>query len=66
MARNITSMQCAMAFGKFLTVHEGVSFSGGSTEEEYDSVRCGTMTWVFPLVPKVPDSRRGFLKKTQR
>ena len=59
-------MQCAIAFGKFLTVQEGVSFSGGSWEDEYDSVRCGMMTWVLPFVPSVPDSSKGFSKKTQR
>jgi len=49
-----------MAFGKFLTVQEGIDFSGGSWEEEYDSVKNGTTTWVFALVPRVPDSNRGF------
>lgn len=24
------------------------------------------MTWVLPFVPRVPDSSKGFLKKTQR
>ena len=50
-----------MALGKFLTVHEGMDFSGGSLEEEYDSVRNGTTTWVFALVPRVPDSQQRFL-----
>ena len=37
-----------------------------SFEDEYDSVRCGMMTWVLPFVPSVPDSSSGFSKKTQR
>jgi hypothetical protein len=56
----LTWMVCSMAFGKFLTVQEGIDFSGGSCEDEYDSVRNGTTTWVLALVPSVPDSSRGF------
>ena len=37
-------MVCSIAFGKFLTVHDGIDFSGGSCEEEYDSVKKGTTT----------------------
>jgi hypothetical protein len=33
-----------MALGKFLTVQDGMDFSGGSCEDEYDSVRKGTTT----------------------
>lgn len=50
-----------IALGKFLIVHEGVSFSGGSWDDAYDSVRWGTTTCVFPFVPSVPDSNKGFL-----
>ena len=49
-----------MALGKFLTVQEGIDFSGGSWEEEYDSVKNGTTTCVLAFVPKVPDSSKGF------
>jgi hypothetical protein len=56
-----TSIVWLMAFGKFLIVHEGVSFSGGSWDDAYDSVRWGTTTCVFPFVPRVPDSSKGFL-----
>jgi len=42
-------------------VQEGVSFSGGSCDEAYDSVRLGMTTCVFPFVPRVPDSSNGFL-----
>ena len=61
-----TSMVCEIALGKFFTVHTGNSFSGGSWDDAYDSVRCGTMTCVLPFVPRVPDSRSGFWKNTQR
>jgi hypothetical protein len=33
-----------MAFGKFLTVQDGIDFSGGSWDEEYDSVKNGMTT----------------------
>jgi len=33
---------------------------------EYDSVRCGTMTWTWPLAPIVPDSSSGFWFVTHR
>ena len=42
-------------------VQEGVSFSGGSCDEAYDSVKSGTITCEFPLVPRVPESSNGFL-----
>jgi len=48
------------------TVQLGVSFSGGSWDEPYDSVKCGTTTWTLPFVPRVPESMSGFWKKTQR
>lgn len=41
-------------------VQDGVSFSGGSCEDAYDSVKSGMITWVLPFVPSVPDSSRGF------
>ena len=62
----LTSIQCWMANGKFFTVHVGVSFSGGSCDDAYDSVKCGITTWVFPFVPRVPDSNKGFSKNTHR
>lgn len=55
-----TWIVCSIALGKFFTVHEGIDFSGGSCDEEYDSVRKGTTTCVFALVPNVPDSSNGF------
>lgn len=59
-------MVCAIAFGKFFTVQEGVCFSGGSCDDAYDSVKWGITTWVLPFVPNVPDSSKGFSYKTQR
>jgi hypothetical protein len=53
-------MVCSIALGKFFTVQDGIDFSGGSCEDEYDSVRNGTTTCVLALVPRVPDSRSGF------
>ena len=41
---SLTSIVWLIAFGKFLMVHEGVSFSGGSCDEAYDSVRSGITT----------------------
>lgn len=32
-------MVCSIMLGKFLIVHEGCDFSGGSCDDEYDSVR---------------------------
>lgn len=49
-----------MALGKFLSVHTGIDFSGGSCDDEYDSVRCGSTTCVLALVPSVPDSSSAF------
>ena len=37
-------MVCSMALGKFLRVHMGMDFSGGSRDDPYDSVRFGTTT----------------------
>lgn len=51
---------CSIAFGKFFTVQLGMDFSGGSCDDEYDSVRKGMTTWVLALVPRVPDSSSGF------
>lgn len=59
-AEALTWMVCSIALGKFFTVQDGIDFSGGSCEDEYDSVTNGTTTWVLALVPRVPDSRRGF------
>src|SRR6266576_6490250 len=56
-----TSIVWLIALGKFFMVQDGVSFSGGSCEDAYDSVKSGMMTCVLPFVPKVPDSSRGFL-----
>lgn len=58
--QGLTWMVCSIALGKFFTVHEGIDFSGGSWDDEYDSVIKGMTTWVLALVPRVPDSRRGF------
>ena len=33
-----------MALGKFFSVQIGIDFSGGSCDEEYDSVKCGITT----------------------
>ena len=33
-----------MAWGKFLSVQMGMDFSGGSCDDEYDSVRLGSTT----------------------
>lgn len=57
---------CSILLGKLRSVHIGNDCSGGSTEDEYDSVMPGKTTCVFPFVPSVPLSRRGFLKNTQR
>ena len=34
----LTCRVCSIAFGKFFRVHIGIDFSGGSCEDEYDSV----------------------------
>jgi hypothetical protein len=52
-------MVCSILLGKFLSVHMGMVFSGGSAEAEYDSVLWGKTTCVLALAPRVPDSRRG-------
>mmetsp|Transcript_14998 Transcript_14998/g.38941 ORF Transcript_14998/g.38941 Transcript_14998/m.38941 type:complete len:230 (+) Transcript_14998:974-1663(+) len=52
---------CSIWLGKFLSVHTGIERSGGSRLDAYDSVMLGTTTCTLPLVPRVPDSRSGFL-----
>lgn len=40
----LTCKVCSIAFGKFFRVHIGIDFSGGSCEDEYDSVTYGMTT----------------------
>jgi hypothetical protein len=37
-------MVCSILFGKWCSVHTGMLFSGGSRDDEYDSVSIGTTT----------------------
>ena len=39
-----TCSVCSMALGKFFSVQIGIDFSGGSCDDEYDSVKCGITT----------------------
>ena len=40
----LTCSVCSIALGKFFNVQMGMDFSGGSCDEEYDSVMCGITT----------------------
>lgn len=40
----LTCNVCSIAFGKFFNVQMGMDFSGGSCDDEYDSVMCGRTT----------------------
>ena len=58
------SMQCSIQFGKFLSVHIGIDSSGGSWESPQQSVLWGTIICELALVPRVPDSSKGFSYQT--
>ena len=41
----LTWIVCSMAFGKFFNVQMGIDLSGGSCDDEYDSVKWGRTTY---------------------
>src|SRR3569833_2735815 len=59
-------MVCSILLGKLRSVHMGNDCSGGSCDDEYDSIKLSKTTCVLPLVPRVPLSSSGLWKKTQR
>ena len=61
------STQWIASSGNIFKVHWGISLlTSGSLWLEYDSVLNGITTWTWPLGPRVPLSKRGFLFDTQR